>query len=54
MQEWLIFTIEELLKNKKYFIIKSHPNFFTNLRDKVSEYLDKIFNQIKINIKVSI
>ena len=49
MQEWLIFTIEELLKNKKYFIIKSHPNFFSNSNDKSKrEYLDrKIFNQIK-------
>ncbi len=53
MQEWLIFTIEELLKNKRYFIIKSHPNFFTNSRNKSKrEYLDKmIFNQIKKKYK---
>lgn len=53
MREWLNFTIEELIKNKKYFIIKSHPNFFTNSNDKLKrEYLDKqIFHEIKKKYK---
>tara|TARA_Y100000389_G_scaffold188076_1_gene210180 strand:- start:5397 stop:6773 length:1377 start_codon:yes stop_codon:yes gene_type:complete len=51
MHEWLIFTIEELLNNKKYFIIKSHPNFFTITKSR-REYEDKLmFYKIKKKYK---
>ena len=30
--EWLIFTINELNRQNKKFIIKAHPNFFSRLK----------------------
>ena len=51
-EDWLVYTIEELSKNKKNFIlVKSHPNFYTKNFSDIN-YLDsKIFEKVKKKFK---
>ena len=51
-EDWLVFTIKELSKNKKNFIlVKSHPNFYAKDFSDIN-YLDsEIFKKIKKKFK---
>lgn len=47
MYDWLIFTIDNLLKNNNYIIVKAHPNFYLPINSAAVKYDKKIFFEIK-------
>ena len=47
LYDWLIFTIQELLKKKYKIIIKAHPNFYNSQIGEMSNIDKNIFNKIK-------
>ena len=47
LHEWLEFTIKHLIKRKKKFIVKGHPNFFNKTLGAISEQDLIIFRKLK-------
>ena len=47
LYEWLVFTIDELIFNKKKIILKAHPNFYNTAIGEMSEIDKMLFKKIK-------
>lgn len=46
-EEWLEFTIENLINSNNFIVVKGHPNFYLKDKTYVSKYDNLIFNKIK-------
>ena len=45
--EWLVFTINELLKKNSKILVKAHPNFYSNITSELVRWDNLLFNKIK-------